>query len=175
MNKHWKYFKYVTKHRWYVFLECCKLGIPWRGLIHDLSKYRWDEWFPYVEQFNGEFGYNFKESDYPKEIAPGIYETGIEKIEKHKQTKDNFNKAWLLHQHRNFHHWQSWMLTMDNDPDVILEMPDCYMKEMLADWVGAGLAITGKRETLQWYEKNKDKIKLAPGTRFYIENMLTSL
>jgi hypothetical protein len=39
MGKHWKYFRYVFRQRWYVFVECVKLGIVWRGLVHDLSKF----------------------------------------------------------------------------------------------------------------------------------------
>ena len=33
------HFMVVTKHRWVVFKLCCKVGQPWRGLVHDLSKY----------------------------------------------------------------------------------------------------------------------------------------
>ena len=32
-----KYLLYLIKHKWLVFLECCKAGIPWRGILHDLS------------------------------------------------------------------------------------------------------------------------------------------
>ena len=46
--KHLKYLCYVLRHKWYVFIECCKLGIPVRGLVHDLSKFRPSEWFPYA-------------------------------------------------------------------------------------------------------------------------------
>ena len=34
-----KHFNLVTRHRWVVFKLCCKAGIPWRGLVHDLSKF----------------------------------------------------------------------------------------------------------------------------------------
>ena len=27
MNKHWRYFSYVLRHKWFVFVECCKLGV----------------------------------------------------------------------------------------------------------------------------------------------------
>ncbi len=29
----------VNTHRFYVFILCCKVGIPFQGLMHDLSKY----------------------------------------------------------------------------------------------------------------------------------------
>lgn len=61
MKKHLRYLKYLIRHRWYVFLECCKLGIPWRGIVHNLSKFLPSEWFPYVERFygNDREGYSF--------------------------------------------------------------------------------------------------------------------
>ena len=33
----------VLKHKYYVFIYCCKLGIPWQGITHDLSKFSWIE------------------------------------------------------------------------------------------------------------------------------------
>ena len=53
MKKHWAYAKYVIRHKWFVFLEACKLGIVWLGLTHDLSKFRLDEWIPYANYFYG--------------------------------------------------------------------------------------------------------------------------
>ena len=46
----------------------------------------------------------------------------------------------------------------DNDPNYPIPMPEKYAREMVADWAGAGRAITGKWETLEWYEKNQEKI-----------------
>ncbi len=34
-----KHFNLINRHRWAVFKLCCKAGIPFRGLVHDLSKY----------------------------------------------------------------------------------------------------------------------------------------
>ena len=31
--------KYLILHKWYVFLECRKFGLLWRGVTHDLSKF----------------------------------------------------------------------------------------------------------------------------------------
>jgi hypothetical protein len=65
MGKFFKYLKYVIRHKWYVFLECCNLGIPFRGIFHDLSKFLPDEFFPYMNHFYGyknQAGY-IKEND----------------------------------------------------------------------------------------------------------------
>lgn len=35
---HLAYLWYVLRHKYFVFVECCRLGVPWRGLVHDLSK-----------------------------------------------------------------------------------------------------------------------------------------
>jgi len=152
MFKHLKYLRYVIRHKWFVFIECCKLGIPWRGLVHDLSKFRWSEWRPYVWSFNGPWKYD----DRPLWL------------------RDIFNKAWLLHQHRNPHHWQFWCLRCDTDGETVLQMPDCYMREMLADWRGANKAQggDGKADSLKWYEKNRAKMVLHPDTRIWIEGQL---
>jgi hypothetical protein len=55
MGIYWKYFKYVVKHKWYVFVACCKQGIIWRGIIHDMSKFLPSEFIPYARFFHGEW------------------------------------------------------------------------------------------------------------------------
>ena len=54
---------------------------------------------------------------------------------------------------------------------VALPMPENARAEMLADWHGAGRAL-GKPDTLAWYMANRDKIKLHPETRQFVEVML---
>ena len=135
MMKYLKYLKYVIRHKWFVMIECFKIGLYWRGIVHDLSKFRLSEFIPYARYFYG--NYHLVHID------------------------DAFDKAWLLHIHRNLHHWQYWLLQEDDGALKNIPMPINYLKEMLCDWHGAGLAITGKKNTKDWYEKNKDKIKLS--------------
>ena len=47
----WLHFKLITKHRWIVFKLCLKAGLPWRGLVHDLSKYCPEEFFESSKYF----------------------------------------------------------------------------------------------------------------------------
>lgn len=152
---HLKYLGYVLRHKWHVFMEACKLGIPWRGLVHDLSKFTPTEWFPYVETF-----YGAKPS--PRDSS-GSYDPS--------KVGGSFDQAWLRHQHHNPHHWQWWILRGDEDAQKVLPMPDSYRREMLADWRGAGRA-QGKPDTLAWYSRNKDKMLLHPETRQWIEREL---
>lgn len=155
--KHLKYLSYIFRHKWFVFIECCKLGIPFQGLIHDLSKFLPDEWFPYANYF-------YANPFQPKRNKTGYYkpyDTGDEA----------FDLAWLKHQKRNPHHWQYWILPKDDGGIRIFPIPLKYVKEMLADWRGAGRA-QGKPDTLAWYEANKDKMILHEETRGWIENSL---
>lgn len=153
--KYFKYLQYVLRHKWFVFLECCKMGIPLSGMLHDLSKFRPSEWFPYAEFFYGEFSWN-RGSD----VRPPQY------------IDDAFDMAWLLHQHRNPHHWQFWIRNGDDGTVRIFPMSVPYRKEMLADWRGAGRAITGKDDTNSFYQAKKDRMKLHPDTRAWVEKEL---
>ena len=122
------------------------------------------EFVPYAKSFYGNY---FPNKDWHGDIRNQIpYSRTQECIRK------EFDKAWLHHQHSNKHHWQHWILRNDNGNVEILEMPDKYMKEMLADWIGAGIAITGKLEVYDWYHKNKEKISLAECTQKWIEKEL---
>ena len=114
-----------------------------RGLLHDLSKFLPDEWLPYAKYFYSDI-----------------------------DCEDIFDLAWLKHQSRNKHHWQYWILCKDSGETKVLPMPLKYAKEMLADWRGAGRAITGSDNTLKWYRENRHKMVLHSLTRAWIENKL---
>jgi uncharacterized protein DUF5662 len=146
-----QYLAYVCRHKWFVFLEACRLGIPWRGLTHDLSKLRPSEFPQYAAYFYG---------GHPRDAKPPRVQAA-------------FDRAWLLHQHRNDHHWQAWVLREDDGDMKLLPMADGARRELLADWRGAGRAITGKAGgTPAWYLKNRERILLHPKTRFWVEAML---
>lgn len=145
MRPHLKYASYVVRHKWFVFRAGLKTHAPlWRLLIHDWSKLTPAEWGPYVRSFYGP--------------QPRTYEV-----------KQAFDVAWLHHQHRNPHHWQHWLLREDSGKLKTLEIPDKFVREMVADWMGAGRAITGRWEVGEWYYKNRDTIQLHPTTRAHVE------
>jgi hypothetical protein len=139
---YWKYLKYVLRHKWFVFIECAKRGIIWRGITHDLSKFYPDEFIPYARYFYGN--------------CPESFQT-------------DFDKAWLKHIHRNPHHWQYWILREDDGGTKLIRPPLQYLKEMGCDWVGAGKAITGMDNITEWYDRNKDKIQIGKIQRDWIE------
>ena len=134
------------------------MGIIWQGIIHDLSKLLPSEFIPYANYFCGDNNDIIRDkTGYYKP-----YDTG---------NKD-FDFAWLLHQKRNKHHWQWWILPEDEGGIKILDMPLEYRKEMLCDWRGAGKAQGYGDNTNEWYEMNKNKMLLNPDTRKWIERIL---
>jgi len=157
MNKYWKYLVYVLKHKWFVFLECYKVGLLWPGLVHDLSKFMLSEFFPYAEHFYGKNRRIRNKSGYYKPT----------------DTSDaDFDFAWLLHQKRNRHHWQWWVLPEDAGGIVVLDMPLRYRKEMICDWKGAGKAQGHGNDILSWYKANRSKMQLHKDTREWIEDYI---
>lgn len=89
----------------------------------------------------------------------------------------DFNRAWLLHLHRNPHHWQYWVLIND-EPDkgeVLLEMPYNYIIEMICDWWSFSWQKGDLSEIFNWYDKHSAYIKLAPKTRETVEDILWAI
>lgn len=168
LSKHIKYLKYVLRHKWFTFLASTKIkgASCWLAIIHDLSKFRPSEWVAYCRYFYG--GPYRSYADFPSGLK---YEFDCWRISQ-EFIGQEFDVAWLKHQHRNPHHWQHWILREDNGGTKIMQMPCKYIKEMVADWMGAGRAITGRWEVGEWYEKNKEKILLHPNTRTYVEDIL---
>jgi len=130
-----------------------ELGLPlWQAIIHDWHKFLPDEWRAYRQKFYG------------GEAGSRLVATMRDK---------RFDEAWLKHQNRAPHHWQYWIRFDDAGQEVVMPMPDRFRREMLADWRGAGLAITGKDNTLEWYTPRRDGIKLHPLTREWVEKQIS--
>ena len=53
ISKAWKHFCLITHHKWVVFKLCCKVGEPWRGFVHDLSKYSPTEFRESIKYYVG--------------------------------------------------------------------------------------------------------------------------
>ena len=89
----------------------------------------------------------------------------------------DFNKAWLLHIHRNPHHWQYWVLINDNpeEGEVLIEMPYNYILEMICDWWSFSWTKGDLNEIFPWYEQCKKYIKLHPNSRKTLESILDKI
>jgi hypothetical protein len=62
-----------------------------------------------------------------------------------------------------------------SDGAKALPIPQPLVCEMVADWMGAGRAITGRWEVGEWYDENKDKIVLEEGTRCRVELLIGAM
>lgn len=145
MRRHLAYLKYVLLHKYHVFRAGLLLKVPlWQLIVHDRSKFKRDEWFPYAE--------TFYKTDGSKK-----YEESV-----------SFFTAWNLHQKRNKHHWQYWQVKMDRGEVIPLEMPEKYVREMVADWSGAGRLIAGTANPTAWFDSKSDQLREELHTRTFI-------
>ena len=155
MKNHIAYAKYLYRHKLEVYKACRLLRLPFhRALFHDMSKFTPHEWTAYTNSFY-----------HPNGSKKSRHETS------HHEKKE-FDYAWNHHQKVNKHHWQYWVLILDSGEILPLEMPDTYVREMVADWIGAGKAITGRYEFFEWYRSNQEKMKLHYLTRLKVEQYL---
>lgn len=167
MVSHYKYFRYLFLHKWYVFISGLKVKAPlWNLIIHDWSKFLPSEWFPYMNYFYGNL-YNDEEMKKCERVL-GYCNPKYSEF----YWKKQFDIAWSKHIHRSPHHFQHWILHEDSGAIKILDIPDGILREMISDWAGAGKAITGRWEVKEWYYKNKENIKLSENTRRKVEELL---
>lgn len=116
------HLKTIMKHRWLVFKLCCRAGIPWRGLVHDLSKYSPTEFWEGVKYYQGD----------RSPILACIEEEG-------------YSKAKLHHRGRNKHHPAYWYDEFAKEPTPII--PYVYVAEMICDKIAASMNYNGKKWT----------------------------
>lgn len=86
----------------------------------------------------------------------------------------NYNRAWLLHIHRNPHHWQHWVLINDDpkEGELVLEMPYDYIIEMICDWWSFSWKNGDLKEIFSWYDEHSKYMKLASKTHETVEKIL---
>ena len=157
MLKHFKYARYLLRHKWYVAIECFKMGLFIHAFTHDLSKFRPSEWIPYARFFYG---------TYPSLPING---KGLCK----QDVQHRFDVAWLNHQHRNKHHWQFWILREDSGDTKLLPQNGIVLKQMACDWIGASKAIRGKNANASdWYGKVKGNTLMGNVQRRYFEMLI---
>lgn len=154
LKKIWLHFKLITKHRWIVFKLCTKAGLPWRGLVHDLSKYSPTEFFESAKYYVG-----YKS---PIQVA---------------REKREYSSAWLHHKGRNKHHEEYWYDF--NAPIKAPVIPYKYTIEMLCDNLSAGIVYKGKDFTNDyplWYWKNvKNKELFHPKMQKFFEDIFMEI
>ena len=148
LSKIFKHFALVIRHKWQVFKNCCKCGIVWRGIIHDISKFSPTEFFESARYYQGN----------RSPIAVCRRERGV-------------SLAWLHHKGRNRHHIEYWY---DSDCAEHPLMPYKFAVECICDklaatktylkdrydvtkpllhWQKYGSTVHGNEKTLAFVEK----------------------
>ena len=142
-----KHFKLITYHKWIVFKLCCRVGLPWRGLVHDLSKYSITEFKEGVKYYVGDHS----------PITEEKKERG-------------YSLAWLHHKGRNKHHTEYWVDHMAPNPTPII--PYKYAVEMICDKLAAGISYQGKNWTkeyqLSYWERERTRLEMNPKVEEFI-------
>ncbi len=151
------HFRTITKHRHRVIAHCFRAGIPWQGLLHDLSKYSPTEFFAGARNYQGNRSPNERERE--------LY---------------GYSVAWLHHKGRNRHHFEYWCdinpATKRYEP---VKMPLRFVIEMFCDRVAASKIYQGKnytdRHPLEYFLRGKETREIHPETSDFLEKLLTML
>ncbi|MBR3691693.1 MAG: catalase [Clostridia bacterium] len=153
----WRHFLTITRHRHKTMYNCFRAGIPWRGLMHDLSKYSPTEFLEGARHYQGTRSPNARE----REVK-------------------GFSEAWMHHKGRNRHHFEYWTDFMPEKGKYCpVPMPPVYFAEMMCDRVSASKVYQGKnytdRSALEYWEREKGHVEAHPDTMRDIEKFLTLL
>lgn len=153
-----EYTKVILAHREFVFKAGVLLGVPKKLLeIHDDSKFSAAEMLPYARKFT---------------------EPRLTKKPPGEDVEEAFRLAVLHHYHNNPHHWQHWIFpggycsADESTNNECVPMPKVYLLEMVADWMGASMAHTGKFDMAEWLENNLHKVKLHPDSKKILMDIL---
>lgn len=135
-KKMWHHLRTIQTHRKWVRHYCFLAGIPWRGLVHDLSKYSPTEFLESARYWTG--------TSSPIEAAK----------------KDlGYSKAWLHHKGRNRHHWAYWSDNFSQGTTIYM-MPKNDFVELVCDFLAAGQAYNSDHFTYVgeklWWDRDKD-------------------
>lgn len=157
MNKVLGHFLTITKHRNKVLVYCFRAGIPWQGLLHDLSKYSWCEFTNGCRFYQG--------TRSPHEAEREI---------------NGYSLAWMHHKGRNRHHFEYWT---DYDCKTRLstpvKMPIKYVKEMFCDRVAASKIYMKEKyydaAPYEYFIRGKQRRIIDPDTSELLENFLKML
>lgn len=143
-----------------------ELGVKEEQLeIHDQSKYTIYEFSQYAKYF-------WNDDGTPKKPEQ---RTILEEY--------NFTISWKHHLQVNRHHWQSWIFPDQYapknmvkggyiTPHGVLQMPERYALEMIADWMGASMSYQDTWWMGPWLERNMKRIVLHPKTVDYVKRTL---
>lgn len=152
------HLKTVTRHRTLVLKYCILCGIPFRGLVHDLSKYS------------------------PTEFLAGAkyYEQGGRSPNEHEREINGCSTAWMHHKGRNPHHYEYWFdVNLKSGRYEPVRMPLEYLKETFCDRVAASKIYKGENykdsDALDYFRSRPNEKLMHPCTACILESWLKML
>ena len=149
------HFKTITKHKWFVFKLSIRAGIPFLGLVHDLSKYSPTEFFENAKYMEG------------TTYSPI---TSTYKVQ-------GYSKAWLHHKGRNKHHPEYWYDEFAPIKSPVIEYK--YVVEMVCDKLAASLVYNGKywkaEDELEYIKNSEDNKLLNKKTYDFLIEVFTQI
>lgn len=152
-----KHLKTIRKHRRYVRKACFKMGIPFQGIVHDLSKYSFQE------------------------LSICKYYSGSKSPHANCREKIGYSPSWIHHYHKNKHHWQYWLDIEDWPEKVIpIKMPYKYVIESFCDMLAASKTYNKKNwnESMllnYWDKKCKGKRIMNKDSMQLLETLILKL
>ena len=173
INKHiinvqeaWKSLQNIFPNEIFVADPVINKSITKRTIHHDSSKFSDEEFYAYRRFF------------YP-----------VSKEEK-KMAYNDFQIAWKIHYSRNDHHWEHWIALSPNSRKynnqnfniqdvqntIILDRGDKRIEslvEMICDWMAMGKVFGNTAK--QYYQNNREKIRLNPNDREFVEMILNKI
>ena len=145
-----RFFWAVVKHKWFFLQSGLALKVEPRRLIsHDWSKFR-------------------------PSIARGM--RLLFKTQRSPREDRKLKLAIMRHKHQEAHHWEAWV-EVTTTASVPVRIPDPIVREMVADWLAASRAYSGKwpqsQKAWKWYNETYDKILLHPDTHCLVKVLLS--
>ena len=154
-KKMWKHLRTVQTHRKWVRKYCFLVGIPWRGIKHDLSKYSPTEFFESARYWIGT----------GSPINEAKEENGV-------------SYAWMHHKGRNSHHYEYWMDNFD-DGGIARLMPKDDFTELVCDYLGAARAYLGDKfsyhKEKEWWANKREKTSMNEQNKTMLDIIFSDL
>ena len=157
--KAYQHFKTITYHRWLVMKGCFSIGLYWRGICHDLSKYSPVEFLVGARFYQGDQSPNNAEREWR-----------------------GYSEAWLHHKGRNKHHYEYWIDYSTENVEggmAPAPMPIRYILEMIMDRIAASKVYAkesySQHNPLAYYLGGRKDAPLHKKTRTVMELLLQIL
>ncbi len=158
IKKFFGHLNTVLAHKKAVFYHALRIGIPFRGVMHDMSKFSPVEFIAGIRYFS-----DGKKS--PNELERNMH---------------GYSSAWMHHKGCNKHHFEYWT---DYNPVFRkispVKMEYIYILEMFCDRVAASKVYQGKNYTdshpIEYFMSGKPNRMIHQATSDAIESLLVML